>query len=56
MCIRERERERERDREREEEVRWKDAKRSNDSETRRIKNMNSDNKIFIKNNIYFDEQ
>ena len=47
MCIREK---------REEVVRGKDAELSNDSETGRIKNMNSDNKIFIKNNIYFDEQ
>ena len=58
MCIREKEREieREREREREEVVRGQDAELSNDSETRRIKNMNSDNMIFIKNNIYFDEQ
>ena len=58
LCILERKRERGREREgeREEVVRGKDAELSNDSETRRIKNMNSDNKIFIKNNIYFDEQ
>ena len=53
---REREREREIEGEREEVVRGKDAELSNDSETRRIKNMNSDNMIFIKNNIYFYEQ
>ena len=58
VCVleRKREKESESEREREKVVRGTDAERSNDRETRRIKNMNSDNKIFIKNNIYFDEQ